>query len=205
MNELIEKIKTYLEEKYNCHTLILYGSYNSGDFTAESDIDIIGFSQEVEELNDVNSIEGKQLDAWIYNTNKIKQPEQFLRINEGTVLVDTMGLGVQLLTEIQTIYNNGPKKLTQEEKDFLKGWLKKMYVRSIKSDIEGNYRLNWMLKDSLEIYFELKGIWFLGPKKAFKWLKENDSMALHLFEKSLDREADNQDIKKLIEYITLLS
>jgi hypothetical protein len=207
MNEgkLIEKIKTYLEQKYNCHTLILYGSYHSGDFTAESDIDLIGFSQDVDELNDINIVEGKQLDAWIYNTNMLKQPEQFLRINNGTVLVDKLGLGKQLLNEVQRIYHNGPKKLTQDEKDFLKGWLIKMYVRASKSDIEGNYRRHWMLKDSLEIYFELKGIWFLGPKKAFTWLKENDSTALTLFEKALDREADHKDFKKLIDYISLLS
>ncbi len=89
MNEtvLFDKVKRYLIQKYNCHTIILYGSYSRGDFTEESDLDIVCFSDKTEDMNDVESFEGKQLDVWIYNTEKMDNPEQFLRVNNGKILL----------------------------------------------------------------------------------------------------------------------
>jgi predicted nucleotidyltransferase len=166
-NGLFDRVKEYLLQKYNCHTIILYGSYSRGDFTEDSDIDIVCFSDITEDKNDIEFFEGKQLDVWIYNTEKMDIPEQFLRVNKGKILLNDKGLADELMSEIDKIFNNGPKKLTDVEKEFLRGWLRKMYQRSNKNDIEGNYRFHWMLKESLEAYFELKGLWYLGPKKSF--------------------------------------
>ncbi|MGM0807080.1 MAG: hypothetical protein ACQET8_20290 [Bacillota bacterium] len=91
--------------------------------------------------------------------------------------------------------------MTDDEKDFLKSWLKKMQVRSAKNDLEGNYRFHWMLKDSLEIYFELRGEWFLGPKVSFLWLKENDPKAFDLFNRALSTNAKDKSSKELIDYL----
>jgi hypothetical protein len=77
-----------------------------------------------------------------------------------------------------------------------------MLRRSQKGDPEGNYRFHWMLKDSLEIYFNVKGLWYSGPKKSLEWLKQNDIVAYDLFESALDRNAQKADIEKLIDYIT---
>jgi predicted nucleotidyltransferase len=64
-NVLLEKVTKYLKHKYNCHSIILYGSYSRGDFTDESDLDIVCFSDITEDKNDIESFEGKQLDVWI--------------------------------------------------------------------------------------------------------------------------------------------
>jgi predicted nucleotidyltransferase len=72
---LFDKVKKNLIQKYNCQTKILYGSYSRGDFTEESDLDIVCFSDITEEKNDVESFEGKQLDVWIYKTEKMDNPE----------------------------------------------------------------------------------------------------------------------------------
>jgi predicted nucleotidyltransferase len=197
---LFEKIQAHLQ-KYNCHTLILYGSYSSGDYTAESDIDIVGFSDSAEETNDVENVEGKQLDAWIYNTGKMAEPNQFLHINKGTILLDEKGVAQEFLMDIQQAFDKGPEVLSSAEKDFLKSWLRKMYQRAKKNDLEGNYRLHWMLKDSLEIYFELKGVWYLGPKKAFVWLRENDEAAFDFFKHAFEKDANEDDIENLLEFL----
>ncbi|MET3728224.1 putative nucleotidyltransferase [Fictibacillus halophilus] len=200
-NEL-KKIEAYLLKKYDCHTIILYGSYSRGDHTEESDVDLICFSDSVaEDTNEVEFIEGKQLDAWIYPTEKMKQSEPFLRVHKGEIWINKKGLAEEFLASIQNTYEKGPKPLSQDEKDFLKSWLKKMQVRSAKKDLEGNYRFHWMLKDSLEIYFEIKGEWFLGPKVSFKWLKENDPKAFHLFESALGANSMNKSTNELINYI----
>lgn len=203
MNEniILEKVKKYLKQKYNCHSIILYGSYSRGDITDESDLDIVCFSDITEDKNDIESFEGKQLDVWIYKTEKMGNPEQFLRVNKGKILLNDKGLADEFLSEIKNIFDNGPKKLSNEEKEFLKGWLRKMYLRSNKNDIEGDYRFHWMLKDSLEIYFELKGLWYLGSKKAISWLSKNDEIAYNLFKNALAKDAKKNNVEQLIEYL----
>jgi predicted nucleotidyltransferase len=198
----LKEIEAYLLKKYDCHTIILYGSYSRGDHTEESDVDLICFSDSVnQDTNDVEFIDGKQLDAWVYPTEKMKQAEPFLRVHKGEIWINKKGLAEEFLASIRSTYEKGPKQLTEDEKDFLKSWLKKMQVRSAKNDLEGNYRFHWMLKDSLEIYFELKGEWFLGPKVSFQWLKENDPKAFDLFNKVLSTNADDKSSKDLIDYL----
>ena len=203
-SDLIE-IEAYLLKKYDCHTIILYGSYSRGDYTEESDVDLICFSDSVtEDTNDVEFIEGKQLDAWIYPTEKMKQAEPFLRVHKGEIWINKKGLAEEFLATIQRTFEKGTKPISQDEKNFLKSWLKKMHVRSAKNDLEGNYRFHWMLKDSLEIYFELKSEWFLGPKVSFQWLKENDPKAFDLFSKALSTNADDKSSKELLDYLCKL-
>ncbi|WP_110929583.1 hypothetical protein [Bacillus massiliglaciei] len=128
-------------------------------------------------------------------------PEHFLRTNKGLILVDDRELAKKFLLEIADVYNKGPKKLSDQEKLFLKSWLRKMFERSNNRDIDGEYRLHWMLTDSLDIYFQLSGLWYLCPKKSFAWLKENDIPAYALFKKALSRDAEKTDIERLIDYL----
>ena len=37
---LICSVKEYLMKEYDCHSIILYGSFANGDYTEESDIDL---------------------------------------------------------------------------------------------------------------------------------------------------------------------
>lgn len=196
-----DRVTKYLIQKYNCHTIILHGSYSTGDFTQESDLDIVCFSDNTEDKNDVEVFEGIQLDVWIYDTEKMANPEQFLHINSGKILEDKKGLAKKFLINIEDIFNNGPDQPSNEEKEFLKAWLRKMYLRSNKNDIEGNYRFHWMLKDSLEIYFALNGLWYLGPKKSLIWLRENDEVAYNLFNNALLKSAKKNNIEELLDYL----
>lgn len=201
MENFFEELIKYLVQKYNCHTVFLYGSYSFGDYTDESDVDIIGFSDENTEINDINLFKGKQMDIWIYGSDKLNKPDEFLRINGGKILLDQRNLAKKFLLDIDDIFKKGPKKLSFEEKEFLKGWLSKMLIRTTKNDLEGNYRYHWMLKESLEIYFEFKGLWYLGPKKSFRWLKENDDFAYKLFERVFQKDSSTKDIEDLLTYL----
>ena len=58
-----------------------------------------------------------------------------------------------------------------------------------------------MLTDALEIYFDIKGVWYLGPKKSLQWLDENDKEAYEIFDKALRINADIVAIERLIRYI----
>ncbi|WP_226577473.1 nucleotidyltransferase domain-containing protein [Halobacillus litoralis] len=203
VKELINDITARLKEKYQCHTVILYGSYMTGDYTKESDIDLLGFTDTTEqEENEVDLFQGKQLDVWVHPTPHMDNPGRFLKAHQGQIVLDEKGKAALFLSEVHRVFEEGPKKLSGEEKTFLRTWLRKMEVRSQKGDLEGNYRFHWMLKDSLEIYFELNDRWYLGPKKSFEWLKKNDPEAHDLFQRSLQESWEKDHVSRLINYIT---
>lgn len=199
--DVLINIKKYLKKKYDCHSIILYGSFANGTYTSESDIDIICFSDNIQAQNDTRIINGWLLDAWIYNTDMMGSYEELLHINEGKIILDEKKLCGKLLMNINILYNNGVKKLTLEEVNFQKAWLKKMLNRSKKGDIEGNFRYHWMLADSLEIYFTIKGLRYLGPKKSLYYLKDNDRNAYELFDNALNIDSSFEKTEKLISFI----
>ncbi|WP_055108603.1 nucleotidyltransferase domain-containing protein [Paenibacillus ihumii] len=200
-NPFIQEVIEYLESKYNCHTIILYGSYTSNDYTSESDVDLVCFYDGLENKNDSSILNDKQLDAWIYNSEAAKDVEPFLRIQNGIVLKDEKSLGAWLMEEVNTLLKKGPEQLSSDEAIFLKQWLAKMLSRSLRGDVEGDFRYHWLLSDSLEIYFKIKNLWYLGPKKSLQWLLENDKAAYHLFSEALSRNSSNENMKRLIEHI----
>jgi predicted nucleotidyltransferase len=200
-NLIIEEIKHYLIDKYKCHLIILYGSYASEDHRKESDVDLICFSDINYSENDTSIQYGLQLDAWIYNSDSMRDIENFIHITDGKIIYDKLNLGNGFLDLIKQTYVKGPAKLDKKQIQFLKDWLYKMLKRSKKNDPEGNYRLHWLLKDSLEIYFNIKGLWFLGSKKSLNWLEINDNKTYELFISAFDRNAHLLDIEKLIDYI----
>lgn len=200
--KLLNYIIEYLIEEYSCHSIILYGSFANGSYTDESDIDLICFSDNQKKENDTTAHNDRQLDAWIYNTETMDDANQFLHIRGGEILLDKKKKCVDFLKEIDKVFVKGPKQLTVKEKDFLKDWLRKMVRRAKKGDIEGNFRYHWMLTDALEIYFDIKGVWYLGPKKSLQWLCENDKEAYERFDNALRITADIDAIEELVRYIT---
>lgn len=202
-NNEYQELSKYAKSKFNCHSVILYGSYVSGDFTNESDIDIVCFTDEVTECHDTSMFKGIQLDMWVHSTGDMEKIDELLHIHDGIILLDENGLANNLMNEVSELYKKGPKQISIEEIKFLKNWLKKMLARSLKEDDEGNFRLHWMLVDALEIYFKINNIWYLGPKKSIKWLMENDIEMYSLYSRALGKAASNDDIRNLIEKITI--
>ena len=84
------------------------------------------------------------------------------------------GLASGFLARINEHLARGPKIPDQEDLRHFTIWAEKMLRRVEKNDAEGDYRRHWLLKDSLEHYFDRRGMWYLGPKKSMAWLKEND-------------------------------
>ncbi len=76
-----------------------------------------------------------------------------------------------------------------------------MLARSKKGDIEGNFRLHWLLYELLNSYFRLRDLWYLGPKEGFTWLKENDSDIYRDFDFALMPGSDIINLENLINRI----
>ena len=50
----------------------------------------------------------------------------------------------------------------------------------------------------LEDYFQIRHLWFLGPKASFEWLRKNDSPTFAAFERALEPAADDASISRLV-------
>ena len=70
-DKLLNHIRDYLTKEYSCHSIILYGSFGNGDYTDESDIDLLCFSDHHHKENDTTVLSNRQLDVWIYNTKQM--------------------------------------------------------------------------------------------------------------------------------------
>lgn len=202
-NSIINSVKDYLKDKYNCHSMILYGSFADNTYTDESDIDVICFSDDIDNQNDTNEICGRLLDAWIYNTDKIKDYKDIYHINDGIIILDERNLCCDLLDNINKFITE-EKKPTLAEITFQKNWLQKMINRAKRGDAEGNFRYHWMLIDSLEIYFSIKGFKYLGPKKSLNLLKSNDENAYRFFSEALEINSSFKKVEELVSFIVNL-
>jgi predicted nucleotidyltransferase len=191
-----------LVKKHGCHTVILYGSRGRGDWTEESDYDLIGFRDDGEKFRDARLIEGKYLDAFVYPVKDIAgQEKEFLRIRQGKILLERDSFARELLAKLDQVFAEGPKPLPEDEIQTIRVWIGKMLARIGKGDIEGNYRRAWLQYDLIESYFALRKRWYLGPKESFRWLSVHDSDAYSLFERALKPEAKWDDLKRLAEKV----
>jgi predicted nucleotidyltransferase len=201
-DRILELAMNDLVGQHRCHTVILYGSRSRGDWTEESDYDLIGFRDEGEKFRDARVIEGKFLDAFVYPVKGVIENEKdFLRIRKGTVLLEKDGFAGKLLKKLDLIFDEGPKPLPEDELHAIRVWIGKMLSRITKGDLEGNYRRAWLQYDLIESYFALRKKWYLGPKEAFRWLSENDPAAYALFALALKPSAALADIQRLAEKV----
>lgn len=202
-DEILKKIIADLQMKHDCHTLILYGSRARDEHNVSSDYDIIAIKDRGDFERDCRIFNGFYLDAFVYPEAMLENPEQnLIRAKDGIVILQKNHVGNDLLQKIQLIYESGPPKTPAWEKHEIPAWLNKMVQRGKEEDVEGNFRLHWLLHDSLECYFKMRDLWYLGPKESFKWLRENDEIAYQAFDAALESSAHINKIADLIKKIT---
>ena len=57
--------------------------------------------------------------------------------------------------------------------------------RTERGDAEGRYRLHWSLTDSLSIYYDLRGEYYFGPKKALRRMANTAPDDAAVYERAL--------------------
>lgn len=199
--ELFQNLVKDLEEKYDCHGIILYGSMAKSEYTPKSDIDIICFVDSDIELTDNRIIEGRYLDCWIRSTPTLEGPQnmahQFLHLLDGKILLDKNGFCQSLIHKAKEAFENGPKAISENKRQHIKAWSYKTLDRVSRGDLEGSYRRMLLINDLLRFYFELRSLWFLGPKQAFNYLKEFDPDTYKKFKKVLKDPTNNILLRSL--------
>jgi predicted nucleotidyltransferase len=198
MDNFLAQAVEELCNRHHCHTVILYGSRARGDFTPESDYDLLGIRDSGGKIRDARWVDNHYLDAFVYPEKDIVgKPTEFLRILDGKVLVETRSLGAQLLAEVKACYELGPKLIPPDEEQTLRAWIPKMLARAEREDTEGHYRRHWLLFQLLEDYFALRGQWYLGPKLALQHLHTHEPAIYSAYQSALHPAASLQDLKNL--------
>ena len=183
----MDKILTWLQEKYAPQTVILYGSYADGTAGEGSDFDALLLADHPAQ-HDVSVVDGTQLDVWVYPVDYFAKDdalEEVVTILDGVILQDTQGCGAALQARAQAWWKGKPGKSAEENAASV-AWCRKMLARTERTDAEGFFRWHWLLTDSLEIACDLLQQPYRGPKKALRWLEREHSQVFAAYRYALN-------------------
>lgn len=202
MDKLLDKIVTELRKKYQCHTVILYGSRARGTFGPSSDYDVMGVRSRGTKLRIAKKKDGHYLDIFIFPEKVLRSVrEEHLYMKDAVVLYEKDRFGSRLVSRIQKLAKSKPKPLPNDEILALKVWANKMLERAQTRDLEGNYRRSWLQMALLEDYFLIRRKRFQGSKTSFEWLKKNDPTIYRIFENALAQPDNLKVLKRLVERV----
>lgn len=183
----MEKILAALREKYHPLGMIVYGSFADGSNGAHSDFDALLLLPEGESGHDGSTIDGTELDVWLYPASALDAPydiEDFLQLWDGVIVEDATGRLAALRAEVNAHIQSAARKTAAENAQALE-WCRKMLRRTERGDTEGYYRLHWLLTESLSIYCDLRGEYYFGPKKALRRMQRLDAPAAAVYDRAL--------------------
>lgn len=203
MKEVVntEKIVGYLKKTYQPDAVIVYGSFADGSANLNSDFDALIIAGK-EKAHDSSIVDGVVLDVFVYPAEMFSadyDPEEFVQVWDGKIVLDEHGIAGQLKAKVLDYIEHLPKKTVTEVAQEVE-WCEKMLLRTMREDVEGYYRWHWVLCDSLEIYFDIKGLHYYGPKKALRLMEKSDAKAFGLYAKAL-REFDRESLSAWIDYL----
>ena len=181
-----ERILDYLKNTYQPDAIIVYGSFADGSAGKNSDFDALVMADH-EKMHDASVIGGTVLDVFVYPAETFRSdydPERFVQIWDGTIVLDKNGAAGRLQKRVLDYIAHIPPKTAEEIRQEI-GWCEKMVSRTLRGDAEGYYRWHWVLIDSLEIYFDVKGRYYCGPKKALRLMEKTDTEAFEVYSRAL--------------------
>ena len=196
-----EKIVGYLKKTYQPDAVIVYGSFADGSANLNSDFDALIIAGK-EKAHDSSIVDGVVLDVFVYPAETFStdyDPEEFVQVWDGKIVLDEHGIAGQLKAKVLDYIEHLPKKTVTEVAQEVE-WCEKMLLRTMREDVEGYYRWHWVLCDSLEIYFDIKGLHYYGPKKTLRLMEKSDAEAFGLYAKAL-REFDRESLSAWIDYL----
>ena len=202
--ETAEKIIEYLRETYHPDSIITYGSFADGSANENSDFDALVIAGR-EKKHDASLVGGTVLDVFVYPPETFRQeydPEEFLQVFDGKIILDKNGIAGQLKNRVLSYIDAIPGKTAEEIRQEL-DWCGKMLARTLRGDAEGYYRWHWVLSDSLEIYSDIRGLHYFGPKKALRLMEQSDPQSFRACSRALgelNREYLSEWISRL-EYL----
>ena len=184
---IADKIIEALREKYHPLGIAVYGSFADGSNNRNSDFDALLLLPDGETGHDDSVLFGTELDVWLYGAAHFAAPydaEAFLQLHDSVIVEDVTGRLSALRAEVNAHIESAPQKTEAENAQSL-SWCRKMLQRTERGDAEGCYRLHWLLTDSLSIYYDLRGEYYFGPKKALRRMANTAPDDAAVYERAL--------------------
>ena len=201
----MEKIIKYIKNKYDPLAIIVYGSYANGTNNLNSDFDALVISARDTEFHDTSFADDVQLDVFVYPSRFFEggfECEDFVRIFDGIIVMDTDDVGVNLKNKVLAYIENKPEISKEQIAEDIT-WCVKMCDRVKRNDAEGLFRFHWLLVDSLEIFCNAVHQMYRGPKKSLKWMQENHPEAFVCYQKALS-DFSVQSLNAWVDYLQSL-
>ncbi len=195
----------YLADTYNPNAIILYGSFTDGSANEYSDFDALVIAGN-SKTHDSSVIADTVLDVFIYPPEFFRteyDPDEFIQVFDGEIVLDKSGIAKALKERVCDFVESMTFKTDEEIWDEV-CWLKKMFTRTSRGDVEGYYRWHWLLYDSLEIYFDIRRLRYWGPKKALRTLNQIDPEAYRIYSLAL-KEFTQETLSEWLDYLENLS
>ena len=199
--EIAEKIICYLKETYQPEAIIIYGSFADGSANEHSDFDALVIANR-DKMHDDSVIDGIVLDVFIYPAETFRSeydPKEFVQVCSGKIVLDKNGTAERLQKRALSYIESKPKKSPSEIKQEI-AWCEKMVLRTKRDDAEGYYRLHWLLTDSLEIYCDVTGSYYYGPKKTLRHMEQTDKESFLIYAEAL-KGSDTESLSKWIHHL----
>ena len=200
-----ETIIEYLLKTYQPDGIITYGSFADGSANENSDFDALVIAGH-EKTHDASVIGNTVLDVFVYPAKTFQaeyDPEDFLQVYDGKIILDKTGTAGQLKNRILDYIDSIPAKTAEEIRQEL-DWCGKMYARTLRGDAEGYYRWHWLLSDSLEIYADIRGLHYFGPKKTLRLMEQSDPESFRICSQAL-KELNREYLSDWLSRLTKLS
>lgn len=192
-----------LIKNHRCHTVILYGSRARGDFTNQSDYDVMGVRKAGKKFRIAEKRHGLYMDIFIFSEKNLKKiGEEFLYMKGGQIIYQKGNFGTNFLKKLNAASKKKYIPLPSDEIKARRVWLHKMLDRISQTDIEGNYRRSWLHEALLVEYFNIRKQRYLGSKQSFAWLKKNDAEVYQLFDEVLKNPLNLNPLKTLVERVS---
>lgn len=198
----MKKIIAYLTEKYHPSGIVVYGSYASGTNNLGSDFDALLIYDGAEQLHDHSIVDAVELDVYVYPQSAFAGEydiDSFLQIWDGQILTDRTGVLHALQAEANE-YIRSHSRVRSAEREKSLAWCEKMLKRTERGDMEGLYRLHWLLVDSLQIYCDLRSQYFFGPKKALQRMTQTDPVSAELYLSAL-KDPTRENLSAWIDHL----
>lgn len=203
--EIADRIIDYLKETYQPEAIIVYGSFADGSANSNSDFDALVIA-DGGRTHDSAVVDGTVLDVFIYPSDTFQSeydPEEFVQVWDGKIILDKNGVAERLQKQVLDYIEHIPPKTAEKVRQEI-SWCEKMLLRTMREDSEGYYRWHWLLYDSLEIYFDIKGMHYFGPKKALRFMEQTDLESFQIYSNAL-REFKRERLATWISHLKSIS
>ncbi|MDU7904690.1 MAG: hypothetical protein E7J33_03910 [Peptostreptococcaceae bacterium] len=209
-----QKIKNIKDDE-NTIVIFLVGSskdiYNKKNIENITDIDLFIVSEQNEDqIRKQEQFNGVEFDINKFSKRYIEfmiENKEYFFINEmrnAKVIYDKKNISDKLIHLSKEKYNEGPKKLSNEEILVMENTILENISRLEKKDDFENYEYEFLtntyLKDIIKGYFIKNRKWILKDKKIFKYLRENEKDLFKLVTKVYEKH-DYRDLKNVYEYV----